>query len=101
MEGIFTLGLERCIEVLQQSKTDEDRPEEGTLCTSSKEGGGQGSAAWGKGWEPWTQIWIQSPISLPTAPSQASDFFIILLLNERFFKFCSALQSLKVSHMIS
>ena len=31
MEGIFTLGLERCIEVLQQSKTNEDRPEEGKL----------------------------------------------------------------------
>lgn len=45
MEGIFTLGLEGCIEVLQESKTDEDRPKEGKLCTSSKEGGGQGGAA--------------------------------------------------------
>ena len=44
MEGIFTLGLEGCIEVLQESKTNEDRPKEGKLCTSSKEGGGQGSA---------------------------------------------------------
>ena len=48
MEGIFTLGLERCIEFLQQSKTDEDRPKEGKLCTSSKEWGGQGSAACGE-----------------------------------------------------
>ena len=41
----FELGLEGCIEVLQESKTDEDRPKEGKLCTSSKEGGGQGGAA--------------------------------------------------------
>lgn len=69
MEGIFTLGLEGCIEVLQESKTDEDTPKEGKLCTSSKEGEGRVV-------QPQTQTWIQSPISLPTEPSQASDFLL-------------------------
>lgn len=41
MEGIFILGLERCIEVLQQSKTNEDRPKEGKLCTSPRKGEGR------------------------------------------------------------
>lgn len=45
MEGISTLGLKGCTEVCQESKTDEDRPKEGKLCTNSKEGRGQGSAA--------------------------------------------------------
>ena len=34
----------------------------------------------GRAVQPRTQIWIQSPISLPTVPSQASDFLIIFII---------------------
>ena len=99
MEGIFTLGLDGCIEVLQESKTDEDRAGRGKTVHKSQGRGRQGSTVQGKGWEPRTQIWVQSPIFLPTVPSQASDFLKhFCLWGETFFKLHSALQFSKVSY---
>lgn len=73
-EYAFTLGLDRYIRVLQESKMDEDRARR--LSTSLKEGGGQSSTVQGESWELQTQIWVQSSVFPLIVPSQVSDFWL-------------------------